>query len=246
MNVAANQTPKSAERFSDRLSRLIKECGGSQSWLAEVTEVRRSTVSRWVKGERTPSPELLERIAVALNCPVAALVEGTDAEDRLDTARKVVATDTYTKVLAQLAQAERERDEALEDAEREERRRVEVERAQGEVYRRIENSQADLNRALAAKRDLEGDLKAEKARSAALMERLQLHERALAKAAACIEELRGQIVDLSQEIKEAGKSMRRASIIAGVAGGAVTVATLLSWARNNEREGPTPESEDES
>lgn len=52
-----------ASRFSDWLRSVMKDERWNRAQTAQQLGVDPSTVSRWLKGERTPSPELCDRLA---------------------------------------------------------------------------------------------------------------------------------------------------------------------------------------
>lgn len=63
--------------ISDRMAAL----GWSQEELARQAGVDKSTISRVLKGERTPQTSTLERLAVALNVPLLALMGEGEGQD---------------------------------------------------------------------------------------------------------------------------------------------------------------------
>lgn len=70
--------------FSDRLMLLMKEQGLSQKILASRSNVTESAMSYYVKGLRTPSGEVLARIAKALNTTSDYLLGITDNSNLTD------------------------------------------------------------------------------------------------------------------------------------------------------------------
>ena len=64
--------------FSERLTVLMKDKGLSQKDFAKKANVTESAMSYYVKGVRTPSGEVLVRIAKALDTTADYLLGGTD------------------------------------------------------------------------------------------------------------------------------------------------------------------------
>lgn len=53
--------------FSDRLAAILRKKGMTQKQLAQKTNITESAMSYYVKGTRTPSGDILTKIAVALD-----------------------------------------------------------------------------------------------------------------------------------------------------------------------------------
>lgn len=64
--------------FSERLTALMKAKGFTQKDFAAKAEITESAMSYYVKGTRTPSGEVLIRIAKALDTTADYLLGGTD------------------------------------------------------------------------------------------------------------------------------------------------------------------------
>lgn len=67
--------------FNERLTALIKAKGFSQKELSKRANITESAMSYYVKGIRTPSGEVLARIARALNTTTDYLLGNTDIAD---------------------------------------------------------------------------------------------------------------------------------------------------------------------
>jgi transcriptional regulator with XRE-family HTH domain len=64
-----------AEDFAAVLEAALVRAGSSQAVLARDVGVARSTVSKWMSGERTPNVPVIHRIADALGVPAPPLLE---------------------------------------------------------------------------------------------------------------------------------------------------------------------------
>lgn len=62
------------EDFSDRIDYFLRCKGWSQKDLAEKSGLSKSTVSRYIKGERMPTVKALVNICCALDCDVDELI----------------------------------------------------------------------------------------------------------------------------------------------------------------------------
>ena len=60
-------------RFGNRLRKLRKEAGFTQEELSEQAEISVDFVGMIERGIRSPSPETLEKLALALNVEIADL-----------------------------------------------------------------------------------------------------------------------------------------------------------------------------
>ncbi len=68
--------------FSERLTTLMKAKGFTQKDFATKAEITESAMSYYVKGTRTPSGDVLIRIANALDTTTDYLLGGTDTVDK--------------------------------------------------------------------------------------------------------------------------------------------------------------------
>ena len=64
--------------FSDRLAAILRKKGMTQKQLAQITNITESAMSYYVKGARTPSGDILTKIAVALGTSTDYLLGITD------------------------------------------------------------------------------------------------------------------------------------------------------------------------
>ena len=56
-------------KFADKLKKLMKDLGISQSKVSQLTGYGKSSVSQWVSGKNEPSAEKKKEIALALGVP---------------------------------------------------------------------------------------------------------------------------------------------------------------------------------
>lgn len=64
--------------FSEKLKYIMKQKNITQKELADMLELKQAQISKWITGKRSPNYQSIEKIAHALNVPVAALVEDMD------------------------------------------------------------------------------------------------------------------------------------------------------------------------
>lgn len=81
--------------FSDRLKKARKSKGLTQEQLAEIISVERSSVGKYESANVIPSPEVLKRIANALDVSVDYMLERTNTTS---TADAPAVTDDQIKV----------------------------------------------------------------------------------------------------------------------------------------------------
>lgn len=210
-------------KFSQRLHGLLEQSGMSQAKLAERAGVERSTISRLIKGDRTPGMETLQLLAPVFNMDVAQLVQGTDAAAKLTDSAAMIRRQDYDAAVQQMMKYE----EQVHDLQRQ------LHAAQEALLK----GQSDRSRAgtelCAMQFNLEvaqRDLQLERQRSADQGQELKQYRTALQRAVADVSSLRGQLEDLAQELKDTAKSSRTTAILAGVAAlaGVVTAATYLA------------------
>lgn len=219
--------PNGSIPFGQRLNSLLECSGNSQAWLAERANLERSTISRLVRGDRNPTIETLQLLAGVLGISIKELVEGTDAEARLEQATDLVRRQDYDATVQKLLEQEgRVQDLELElraarrAHDQEHSARVKVSKEISQVQFRLETTTQDL-----------AD---ERARTKELSEELQRHRLALQKAVGEVSSLRGQLKDLAEEVRGTAVSSRTAAILAGVAAaaGVVTAASYLANSNN--------------
>lgn len=61
------------EKLAKKWKQIMVAKGISQSEMARLLRVNPSTISRWLKGERTPSLEMLDKIYELLGCTFTVL-----------------------------------------------------------------------------------------------------------------------------------------------------------------------------
>jgi transcriptional regulator with XRE-family HTH domain len=64
------------EQFGSNLRRIREEAGFSQEDLMRVSDVHRTQISKYERGETDPQLEVLVRLSEALNVPIADLLAG--------------------------------------------------------------------------------------------------------------------------------------------------------------------------
>ena len=64
--------------FSGNLRDLLKEARMTQTDLAEMTGIPKSSISRYIKGQRIPSVTTIIKMAYALDCSVEDLIDFGD------------------------------------------------------------------------------------------------------------------------------------------------------------------------
>ncbi len=75
--------------FSERLTTLIKSKGLSQKDFSKIANITESAMSYYVKGTRTPSGEVLARIAKALDTTTDYLLGSTDNVETSETQKEL-------------------------------------------------------------------------------------------------------------------------------------------------------------
>ncbi len=211
--------------FGQRLHTLLEglQPPRSQAWLAEITGLERSTISRLIKGERNPTQDTVQCLAPVLGMSIKELIQGTDAEARLQEASQLVRREDYEAVVQKLVEYEGRLNE-LEmkvRAERNAREQDEQRRKQAEqdllvARRQVELEQRSLDEVTATNTHLRTELSRYRA--------------ALHKAVAEISSQRAALEKMAEELKAVSKSNRTTNILAGIAAftGVVTAASFLS------------------
>jgi len=70
--------------FSEKITKLKKQKKMSQIELSKITGISRDAISKYERGDVTPSVEYAKRIADALGVTIDYLVNDSDQEDILD------------------------------------------------------------------------------------------------------------------------------------------------------------------
>jgi transcriptional regulator with XRE-family HTH domain len=117
-----------------RIEARLTELGRAASWLADRAKLERSTVTRIVRGERTPSARTLRAIAPALEMTVERLVLGTDAAEVVKAPPDMVSSGHLDQAVREVIEYERKAmdlasrlREATEDAKQQRERRAAAE-----------------------------------------------------------------------------------------------------------------------
>lgn len=76
---------KEAPMFHERLKELRSKSGKTQKDLAEYLNISPQSISKWEKGESSPSLEYLPKIAKFLNCDINSLFEEIDLSNIKET-----------------------------------------------------------------------------------------------------------------------------------------------------------------
>ena len=84
-------TPAIMRRLAENIAKRRKELGLTQAQVAERISMEKESLSRMEAGKITPSLHRLEKIATALDCPIADLLRDTSPD-----------TQTQAKTLADL------------------------------------------------------------------------------------------------------------------------------------------------
>jgi chromosome segregation ATPase len=169
-----------------------------------------------------------------LEVSVEALIEGTDAEGRLEDATSTVRRSDYEAVVAKLIEFEAENGDLRRRLESTKEASVRCEEALRKAERRATEASGEASRARGAKRELEEQLAYKDAE-------LKRYHQALAKAVAEFDGLRAQVAALQKELGDAKASSKVAAVLAGI-GAVAGVATLSRFMERDEDEGPEPDS----
>lgn len=186
----------------------------SQTWLAEEAGISTSFLSRLIRGDRNPTPAVIESLAPVLGIEPMHLVSGTDAEGRYLQSGELVKKEIYEAAARQLAAnqvliadlQERVKDLPLAHAQL------------GQTLRDLDLLRRDAD-------DLRSDNKQ-------LRQDLQKYRSALEQAVAEYSALQGQLKTLADELAGTKKSSRASAILAAVGAftGAVTMTHFLNKA----------------
>lgn len=68
--------------FGDNLAKILKEYPMTQTELAEVTGLSRSTINNYILGKRMPSVDAILAISYAINCTTDELIDFMEPIDR--------------------------------------------------------------------------------------------------------------------------------------------------------------------
>ena len=73
-------TPAVMRQLAENIAKRRKELGLTQAQVAEKISMEKESLSRMEAGKITPSLERLEKIAIALKCPIADLFRDTSLD----------------------------------------------------------------------------------------------------------------------------------------------------------------------
>jgi transcriptional regulator with XRE-family HTH domain len=73
-------TPAVMRQLAENIAKRRKELGLTQAQVAEIISMEKETLSRMEAGKITPSLDRLEKIAAALECPIADLFRDTSPD----------------------------------------------------------------------------------------------------------------------------------------------------------------------
>ncbi len=79
------------ETMGERIQRLMKECGYSQTNLASLVGVTGAAMSRYINNDRMPKAEVVANLATALNTTSDYLINGKTPEEDFDELYRLVA-----------------------------------------------------------------------------------------------------------------------------------------------------------
>lgn len=201
--------------FSERLSDLLAERNRDQAWLARISGVEASTISRLLNNKRQPAFETLEVLAPALGITVEQLVQGTTVAERARVGPDLVPIEQFQNAVATLLELER-RANAAEAMLADARQSLQDEqRARKAARAELDEVREQLERAVAEKERL--------------VDEVDQHRAALEKAVADIWQLRAHLGDIEQIAKSASKTGRTTAVLAAIAAitGTATVAHYL-------------------
>ena len=203
-----------------RIAELLESLGQTPAWLAERSGFEKSTISRILHGQRTPSTQTLAAIAPWLGVSLDQLVEGTEIAKRVTETAELVARSHYEGAVRQMIQFERAANIA-EDHLRAEREiaRLEAERRR-DVEARLEvvEKERDEARRVASRHE----------------EDARRYGRALEFSLADIARLKTEIVELGKAVSASRRTGRITTILAGAAAvaSAATYLTMSSRDKN--------------
>lgn len=199
-----------------RIDKLLTGISQNASWLAERAGVERSTITRILRGERNPTPETLCLIAPVLGVTVEQLVVGTDAEERVEGARKLIDRAHYDDAVRQFIDAEKRA-------------------TSGEAHIRElkEIVQQEIDRRRKAERQLEiveHERDEEKRRANTNEHDAQRYKVAFERAFQDVARLQTELQELAAAVDSSKRTGHVAVILAGVA----AVASVANYLKNND------------
>jgi transcriptional regulator with XRE-family HTH domain len=205
----------------------------TQTWLSEESGVPASTISRLLKGDRNPTPAVIESLAPVLGVEPSFLVQGTDAETRFQESGEWIKKANYEAVVRKLSEYEARMNDmstelriAREGIARESAARKDLEGQRSKYHLQLDWARRDLEEAKEQNRQSREDLKR--------------HREGLKGAVAEIASLRAKLKELADELASTSKSGRATAILSGVAAftGVLTVAHFLTQDAEPEEDRP--------
>jgi transcriptional regulator with XRE-family HTH domain len=214
MEAEAHTLAQPVEPIKKRISDLLKKIGQTSGWLAERANVERSTVKRILDGDRNPTAETLAMLAPILGVTIEELIHGTDAADRIETARKLIDRTHYEEAVRQfIAMEQRATDlsrrlrEAEESAANEHKKWSKTEKA-------LESIKVELEETRQEARDHHQDARRYKA--------------ALEQALTDLANLKTNAEDLRLEVEKLGGQVGSNKVLTGIATFCAAPAAALS------------------
>ncbi|MBI5511423.1 MAG: helix-turn-helix domain-containing protein [Deltaproteobacteria bacterium] len=227
MDDAITERRAIGERVDQLLSEKVPPW--TRAHLARESGVPESTISRVSNGVRAPTIEVIEAIAKALGMSAAQLVAGTDSEDRLAEAERLVRRADYEAMRAKMIEFERRAND-LDSIAAQTREALEQERARSRQLRE------DAARLTLERDDARREADAHEAEAHRLRFGL---ERAVVE----ITELRRQLKEVSDAVESTRRTGRIAAVLAGIAAIPV-IATVSDFLRDDDEAPPPPARED--
>jgi transcriptional regulator with XRE-family HTH domain len=226
------------ERLLDLLERV--QPPRTQAWLAAKSGIPASTISRMLKGDRNPTPDVIESLAPVLGVEPLLLVAGTDAESRFKDSGDWIRKGNYEAAVRKLVEYETRLNDAdiqartATDAhERECSRRADLERQLSQAHLDLDRRRWDIE-------DLRDQDRRLQDQGRQLRSDLRRYQEGLYRAVTEVASLRAGMSSLAEELSSTKKSSRASTILAGVAAftGVVTVAHFLVKDGGKDDEGP--------
>jgi transcriptional regulator with XRE-family HTH domain len=199
--------------FGERLAQLLsaRKPESGQAWLAKVSGLEASTISRLLRGDRLPARQTLEVLAPALGVSIEELIVGTTAAERMSDGPEFVGIDQFRELVEKMLASERRADDA---------------EAQAKRYREVYEESAPLARAAKEAEARAQLLEKERMR---LESEVRRYRDALDKAVADLCGLNAQLTELKRAANATEKTSALAAVLAGIAaaGGILTAASYL-------------------
>ncbi len=229
-----------AVSFADRLGELLaaRKAEGAQAWLAKLSGLEPSTISRLLRGERQPTRETLDLIATSLGVTVEDLVEGTSAAERARTGPDYISLEQYQHAIATVHAFERRANDA-------ETRAHDLQVENTELGDRLRKGRAEADAAQRAQAESEATIAKLESENARLRKDLEAHRQGLETAAAEVSRVNAQLDELKRLAQSTNKTASLTAFLAGIAA-VGTVVTVDQYLRRDQKEpGPAPPADGE-